>query len=550
MRPSRPLSAVLLIAGASLLWGPFTADAANYYVSKDGDDADAGSSAQPWRTIQHAADRLAAGDAVFVRAGTYNESVTLTKSGSRSNPITFAVAAGERVVIDGSGIDGSGFQTSFSEPDPRPSNIVIKGFEIRGFKDFGIVAWSVNDHLQLKDLNIHDNGDAAIRLSNSDGTRVEGVTMEGNIAGFDCTPVLPGRESDPGCTDLVIKSSTASRNGSGNDTAVDAFAVERGTSILVEDTTASYGPGDCFDFKSSQTTLSRTVSLGCTRNGTKLWGRGTKLVNSISAGHGLEGLVLAAGGSYTIVNNVIANTTAYGYTATVGDGPGDVPVTLRNNIFANAVPENEGTLLYVSAGTKLTADHNLLYDPYRTDCVIDAAYGPGCLASTDIERAWAGVTGQGAGSIYRNPKFNDPLTNFRPASDSPAIDAGSSEGAPATDIECKPRPQGRAVDIGPYESGDASRNCGKSPIGTNRISKLRFRALKSGRRLEARFKLASAARVQVSVARRGKTALRKSRSASAGKNRFVFAFNGRRGRYTGKVKVSGSNISKKKRFVL
>lgn len=550
MRPSRLLRAIILIVTTSLLWGPAKVDASIYYVSKDGANSNPGSASQHWRTIQHAADQLVAGDTVFVHAGTYNESVTLTKSGNRSSPITFAVAAGERVTIDGSGIDGSGFQTSFSEPDPRPSNIVIKGFEIRGFKDFGIVAWSVNDNLQLKDLNIHGNGDAAIRLSNSDGTRVEGVTMEDNVAGFDCTPVLPGRESDPGCTNLVIKSSTASRNGSGNDTAVDAFAVEQGSDILVEDTTASYGPGDCFDFKSSQTTLSRTVSLGCTRNGTKLWGRGTKLVNSISAGHGLEGLVLAAGGSYTIVNNVIANTTAYGYTATVGDGPGDVPVTLRNNTFANAVPENEGTLLYVSAGTKLTAGHNLFYDPYRTDCVVDAAYGSGCLASTDIEKPWAGVTGQGAGSIYSNPKFNDPLTNFRPASDSPAIDAGSSEGAPATDIECRPRPQGRAVDIGPYESGSASANCDKSPIGTNRISKLHFRALKSGRRLEVRFKLASAARVQVSVSRRGKTFLKKSRSAKAGSNRFVFAFKRRRGRYTGKVKLSGSNVSQKRRFVL
>ena len=42
-----------------------------YYVATSGSDGSAGSSATPWRTLQHAADTVAAGDTVIVRAGNY-----------------------------------------------------------------------------------------------------------------------------------------------------------------------------------------------------------------------------------------------------------------------------------------------------------------------------------------------------------------------------------------------------------------------------------------------------------------------------------------------
>ncbi len=48
-----------------------------------------GSFAQPWKTIQYAADHLAAGDTACVRAGTYNEIVAPTHYGSAAaGPVT------------------------------------------------------------------------------------------------------------------------------------------------------------------------------------------------------------------------------------------------------------------------------------------------------------------------------------------------------------------------------------------------------------------------------------------------------------------------------
>jgi hypothetical protein len=63
---------------------------ATYYVSTLGSDSNPGSSSQPWRTIQKAADFMVAGDTVNVIAGDYSsQAVNVTKSGSSGSPITF-----------------------------------------------------------------------------------------------------------------------------------------------------------------------------------------------------------------------------------------------------------------------------------------------------------------------------------------------------------------------------------------------------------------------------------------------------------------------------
>src|SRR5688500_14247788 len=54
----------------------------SYFVSTAGNDAHAGSASAPFRTIQRAADVAQPGDTVFVRGGTYRETVTPRRSGT------------------------------------------------------------------------------------------------------------------------------------------------------------------------------------------------------------------------------------------------------------------------------------------------------------------------------------------------------------------------------------------------------------------------------------------------------------------------------------
>ena len=87
-----------LLFAAPILVGGFTlAGAATYYVDAvNGNDGNTGTSTgQAWLRLQKAADTMASGDKVFVRAGTYRETVT-PKSGQ-----TFEAYQNEKPLISG-----------------------------------------------------------------------------------------------------------------------------------------------------------------------------------------------------------------------------------------------------------------------------------------------------------------------------------------------------------------------------------------------------------------------------------------------------------------
>ena len=75
--------------------------AADYYVAPAGDDANAGSILQPFRTVQRAADVMKAGDTCYIRAGRYRETVTPPRSGRSGLPIRFQAYQNEIVIFDG-----------------------------------------------------------------------------------------------------------------------------------------------------------------------------------------------------------------------------------------------------------------------------------------------------------------------------------------------------------------------------------------------------------------------------------------------------------------
>ncbi|GAB3544337.1 right-handed parallel beta-helix repeat-containing protein [Noviherbaspirillum agri] len=61
-----------------------------YYISPNGNDANAGTARAPWRSIQKAADTTSAGATVILLDGIYEEpSITFHRSGTADKPITF-----------------------------------------------------------------------------------------------------------------------------------------------------------------------------------------------------------------------------------------------------------------------------------------------------------------------------------------------------------------------------------------------------------------------------------------------------------------------------
>lgn len=135
------LALTLLICGSL--------SAATYYVRTDGSDSNAGtadSSGGAWLTISKAASVVNAGDTVHVRAGTYQEYVTLTRSGTAGSPITWFGAAGLTTIIDPSieitgswssapEIGANVYKKSFATFWPR--NLTADGYYVQGY-------WSTN----------------------------------------------------------------------------------------------------------------------------------------------------------------------------------------------------------------------------------------------------------------------------------------------------------------------------------------------------------------------------------------------------------------------
>ena len=59
-----------------------------WYVSiKDGSDKNSGTIDALFKTIQHAANLMKPGQKCMIRGGRYKETITITKSGSFSNPL-------------------------------------------------------------------------------------------------------------------------------------------------------------------------------------------------------------------------------------------------------------------------------------------------------------------------------------------------------------------------------------------------------------------------------------------------------------------------------
>lgn len=74
---------------------------AYFVAATGGSDANPGTLAKPFATIQHAADLAKAGDSVYLRGGTYRETVHPLQSGTAAAPITFTAYNNENVKIDG-----------------------------------------------------------------------------------------------------------------------------------------------------------------------------------------------------------------------------------------------------------------------------------------------------------------------------------------------------------------------------------------------------------------------------------------------------------------
>src|ERR1700733_9137810 len=164
-----------------------TTTANTYYVGPNGSDANSGSQASPFSSIQHADKVVRTGDTVIVLDGTYRGDITLSTSGTSGNPITYKAQHQWKSQLVGTGTgDGStviGLTGGY---------IIIQDFDVTGSDANGIIlaaSGTTASYNQAKGNYVHDmvtpcdsNSGTAIETgAGSDYTGISHNNIMGNL---------------------------------------------------------------------------------------------------------------------------------------------------------------------------------------------------------------------------------------------------------------------------------------------------------------------------------------------------------------------------------
>jgi parallel beta-helix repeat protein len=175
----------LVLVGA--LVGARFSDAATYYVATTGSDSDPGTEANPFRTLNKGVKVLKPGDTLYVRNGTYNESLRNNIPGgtSWSAPVKVAAFPGESVtlrpsgvpqvvylsgnrryiiieglVLDASGVSGDGIKITTKDGTAATAahHIRLQNVEVMNASNQGILVSQYCDENEFLNLHVHHNG--------------------------------------------------------------------------------------------------------------------------------------------------------------------------------------------------------------------------------------------------------------------------------------------------------------------------------------------------------------------------------------------------------
>ncbi len=410
---------------------PVNTDSHVYYVSVSGSDANAGTQAQPWKTIQKAAN--SGSGTIYVLAGTYPERVKITRAG-----LTF-MAQGV--------VNMKGFTIT-------ANNTTIKGFNISTSvvtdpDGFGIKV-SASGCL-LEGNYIHDTGRDGVLLDNSTSQCV----VRNN------TFVHPSQSGvDVRGTNNIIESNDISGTyqhppqWANPPSWVDADGIHffgsghiiRGNYIhdIHYGIPENIDPHiDCFQTWSDSSKGGSGSNILFDRN----------YCNNPETMDGLAGKAWQIQGdapNLLIRNNVVhANLIAI-----ISDTRN---LTIINNTFAGD-PNNQfsqGIYLYNSIDT--TIENNIF--AYQENGI--GSIWPDAISEASLKAGYNCVfraggipwRAQDPGDVWGlNPLFiNETTGNYHLKADSPCIDKGMSQVDNPIDFDGTPRPQGAGYDMGAFE---------------------------------------------------------------------------------------------------
>jgi parallel beta-helix repeat protein len=411
--------------------------ATDYWVAPPpaGGNGNPGTLAQPWATLQHAADSVGPGDSVTVLAGDY-AAFEVTTSGNSGAPILFRAAPGPpvRIVSDvpgrGAGINIEG-----------ASWIVIEGFTVENRATVGIRA-VLCDRVTIRGNVARDNGRWGILTGCCDD-----LLIEGNIASGSCIEhgIYVSNSGDrPVIRGNVVESNDKNGIHMNGDQEVDCEGATAQDGVISEalvegNLLFDNGHGTCTGPSGGSAINCDGVQNSIIRNNL-IW-------NTHASGISLYQI---DGGAPATGNRVIGNTIHVAsngrWAVNIQDGSTGNTV-VGNTLYSDHA--NRGALAAcASCLPGLVSNRNAVEDRFSAD---------GDSTSITLA-AWRTATGQDLQSVLAAPAalYVDPANgdyHLKPAS--PALDLAPVLADLTRDLEGAPRPQGASSDAGAFEGTGA-----------------------------------------------------------------------------------------------
>lgn len=443
---ARPWKVHLLIVAALCMGGVCSVHAETYHVATSGKDANPGTAAAPWRTIAKAVQAVKPGDTVLLHSGTYAERLVPVTSGTAEAPITFAAAPGEVATLNGKTV-----------PLKERSGLVHLE-QVNHLRIVGLVVTNAAPDAEATGILADGCEDVVIEKNHTSHTTSSGIGVWGcrkaavndNDVEHACGGGMQECLSVAGTDGFVVVRNHV-HDGDGGTRGKEGICIKDGSANgRVHDNHVHHVPKvglyvDAWDKHTHDIEVYANQVHDNAGNGFSLASEAggvlehIQVYNNLSYDNGLVGLSIGAWGledvkhpmkDLRIVNNTFVGNGRgeWGGGITL-ENPEAVGVVIRNNLVS-------GNLTFqIAHGVTpegLVIDHNL-------------AHGP-----ADPE----GGEDRGKNAVEAAPVFIDAKKkDYRPGPGSPAVDAGSADGAPADDIEGRKRPSGKGVDIGAYEAG-------------------------------------------------------------------------------------------------
>ncbi len=415
------------------------------YVSPSGSDGNDGlSEARPFQTIQSAVNLSEPGDTVLVMDGTYMQTqypegdvVTITKSGTANAWIALMAYPGHKPKLKSINWQAINVQASY---------ILVQGFTIEGNRDSVTLEYAMS---QMNNTNNPTTGNTGISIAALWPDRIvkpHHVIIRGNTV-YKCS----GGGIGTGSADYVtIEDNVVWGNSYYSPYASSGISTYQnwnsddstGYKMIIRRNVIYENSNKVPFFQSDPDPAKRTITDG----------NGIIVDDSRSTQNGsTQG---AYKGRTLIENNIVFNNGARGIHAYLSDHVDILNNTTYHNSFQEQAGDGEVTV-FDSGDVRV---FNNIIIP-RSDRKSLARYAKLQQDSDSqiIKRnlVFGGLEFQADAAqnlIGLDPLITDPGNqNFRPVTDSPAIDAGDSSLSAKEDFNRTPRPLGNGVDLGAFE---------------------------------------------------------------------------------------------------